>query len=265
MAQPTKGHILVAEDYPTNQKVLLYHLQNGGFTTDLAQNGEEAVACFKKGKFDAVLMDVLMPVMDGMTATRQIREWERGVGSRVPIIAVSATMEEKEQADCRAAGMDDFLQKPVKREVLYEKLEQWISGKPSPQETEKTSAPSATDFPGRISDQNLPMNENSALVMYAGNREIMRKIAVQFVAMAERQIATIQTALEKQDAETIRGEAHSIKGAAQTLAADDLANVAWKLEKSAASGQLGQAPNQIDEVARQIQRLKTYTQQWGII
>jgi two-component system sensor histidine kinase/response regulator len=117
------GRVLVVEDNPTNQKVILLRLEKLGCDVELANNGLEAVQAAGKAWFDVILMDCQMPVMDGLEATARIRE--KG-GRRVPIIALTANAMDGERERCLAAGMDDYLSKPVRTEDLIKKLQQWI-------------------------------------------------------------------------------------------------------------------------------------------
>lgn len=116
-------NVLVAEDYPINQKVLMGMLQRWGHSVTLASNGQEAVEQFSRGQWDVVLMDVQMPELDGIEATLRIRALEQGRSQRVPIIAVTASALETDRQACLQAGMDDHLSKPVNPAQLQAVLE----------------------------------------------------------------------------------------------------------------------------------------------
>ncbi|HCY84242.1 MAG TPA: hypothetical protein DHV36_03810 [Desulfobacteraceae bacterium] len=118
---PGDIRILLAEDYPTNQKVVTTHLTRAGFPVDLAANGKEAVLKFTTGDYQLILMDVQMPEMDGLTAAAEIRKLE-AKGQRVPIIAFTAHATQEDRDACINAGMDDFLTKPVKKTALLKKI-----------------------------------------------------------------------------------------------------------------------------------------------
>jgi CheY-like chemotaxis protein len=127
----SKSHgarILVADDNATNQKVAQRMLQRLGYRGDVASTGAEAVNLLGKGHYDAVLMDCQMPEMDGYEASRQIRHNERG-GRHVPIIAMTADALPGERERCLAAGMDDYISKPVKLHVVAAVLERWLAAK----------------------------------------------------------------------------------------------------------------------------------------
>ncbi len=118
------GKVLVVEDTPVNQQVAMAMLENLGLDVEVAENGQEAVDAFDSDKFDAILMDIQMPVMDGLEATEIIREKEAGKsdGIRTPIIAVTANVTENDRKRCHAAGMDDFLPKPFQKQALRDAL-----------------------------------------------------------------------------------------------------------------------------------------------
>jgi CheY-like chemotaxis protein/anti-sigma regulatory factor (Ser/Thr protein kinase) len=120
-----QGKILVAEDNLINQKVALRLLSLLGYSADIAKNGAEAVQMLQAGQYHAVLMDMHMPVMDGLEATRAIRQLN-GALSRTPIIALTASATQGESQKCFAAGMDDFISKPIENDKLAAVLERWL-------------------------------------------------------------------------------------------------------------------------------------------
>ena len=115
-------HLLIAEDNPINQKLAVRLLQKQGYTSAVANNGREAVEAWARQPFDAILMDMMMPEMDGLEATMAIREREKTMGTHIPIIAITANAMVGDREKCLAAGMDEYISKPVDVAKLYEVL-----------------------------------------------------------------------------------------------------------------------------------------------
>jgi CheY-like chemotaxis protein len=117
--------VLVAEDNAVNQKVLRHLLEKRNHTTVIAANGREALECYGRERFDLILMDVQMPEMDGLAATRSIRKMESAGPGRTPIIALTANAMDGDREKCLDAGMDDYLAKPVRPSALFEAIHAW--------------------------------------------------------------------------------------------------------------------------------------------
>ncbi|MDG4475510.1 ATP-binding protein [Thiovibrio frasassiensis] len=124
---PLQGHILLVEDNKVNQMVASKMLAGMGLTVDLAENGEKALAALAAKHYDLVLMDCQMPVLDGYQATRTFRSRELASEKRLPIIAMTAHAMEGDRQKCLDAGMDDYLAKPVKKELLRKLMGQWLA------------------------------------------------------------------------------------------------------------------------------------------
>ncbi|HUW50299.1 MAG TPA: response regulator [Sulfuricella sp.] len=116
-------HILLVEDNQVNQELMIALLKRRRHRVVVAQNGKEALDILERHEFDAILMDIQMPVMDGLEATRQIREKEKQSGGHVPIIAITANTLPQDQELCVQAGMDDYVAKPVEINKLFTALQ----------------------------------------------------------------------------------------------------------------------------------------------
>lgn len=128
--------MLLAEDNPVNQKFAVQLLERKATRSSWPENGVEAIRAFKEESFDLVLMDVQMPEVGGLEATRQIRKWESNASvDPTPIVALTARATEKDREQCLEAGMDDYLSKPVRGEKLAELLEQLIPASPAEEES----------------------------------------------------------------------------------------------------------------------------------
>jgi CheY-like chemotaxis protein len=121
--------VLVAEDNPVNHRITCRFLERMGIAWELAENGEEAVRLAREKTFDLILMDVQMPVMDGLEAALAIRQFEAATGAHVPIVAMTAAVLEEDRRSCRAAGFDDHLPKPMKFSDLEQKVQAWTTGR----------------------------------------------------------------------------------------------------------------------------------------
>ncbi len=230
--------VLLVEDHPTNQKLALGLLEKWGHRSQLAQNGVEAVEAFGKRKFDLILMDMQMPVMGGIEATRRIRalEAERGQ-ERTPILAMTAAAMADDRNACLAAGMDDYLSKPIKVKEFLEKLLQ-LGGQ--------------TGDPG----QTLAFCYGEALA--GADREVVEIIAEMFLATWPNDLQAMRTALAGNDLASLARTAHSLKGTLATFAAEPATRVAADLETRAGHGRNDGLAHELDSLEREISLLTPY-------
>jgi CheY-like chemotaxis protein len=135
-----KNRILLVEDYPTNQQVIMKHLEKAGYDVDLSENGQQAIEAVKRGSYDLIIMDIQMPIMDGFAATKVIRDMETNFENvknsddpahfqNIPIIALTAHAVKGFKEKCAEKGMNDYLSKPIRRKTLLEKVESWVKSK----------------------------------------------------------------------------------------------------------------------------------------
>lgn len=285
--------LLLVEDYPTNQKVAMNHLQKAGFQVDLAENGLQAFEAFKRKQYDIILMDIQMPVMDGYAATDNIRKHETKIQQiqlktdtpghesgpsspakkpptkRIPIIAMTAHAIKGYREKCLEAGMDDYITKPLKRTSFLAIVDKWISPdseldqpqKALPLETESNAdgqpatpqqnvEAAATDRP-----ENGILDLDRAIEEFEGDRDFLFEIIEGFKDNVTKQLAILEQAITAGDAETVRREAHSIKGGAANLTAEKLRAVAFELENIGHSGELGEAGEALARLTEEFQKL----------
>ena len=126
-AHAERAHILIVEDNPTNQKIALHLIKTFGYRADIVINGYEALKALANRAYNLVLMDIHMPVMDGYTATANIRAEENGGERRLPIVAMTAGSSEDDGERCLQAGMDDYIAKPIDPDALRTKIKQWLA------------------------------------------------------------------------------------------------------------------------------------------
>jgi len=269
--------ILLAEDYPTNQEIAKRHLEHAGYQVDLAENGKLAVEAFKCKHYDLILMDVQMPVMDGYQATKTIRELESELAAmeknptetmhRVPIIAMTAHATKEHQELCLEAGMDDFLSKPITRKGLLFTLEKWFESMSMPSRSSKAiflkplSDTGQNDHPIVSVRSGKPIDMERAIDEFEGDEELLSEVIAGFTEKVIEQIGTIRGALSCGDAETVRREAHSIKGGAASLTAEKLSKVASDLESKGKSQELNGGGEILDDLEREFNELRRYVEE----
>ena len=236
--------ILVVEDNETNQEVARGLLENAGFQVVMAGNGRQAVERLRQQaqpQFDAVLMDLQMPQMDGYEATRRIRAWEAGRSSEetgrqtpIPIIAMTAEVVGEVRRLCTEAGMNDYVSKPVDPKELFSALTRWITpanrqNPPAAKERIATQVPTYHD-PSSLPDSLPGINLRGALNRIGGNQSLYKKLLLKFSTDHAGEVEAIRDALKSGDAKTATRLAHTLKGVAGTIGAQTLSEAAAMLE-----------------------------------
>ena len=255
------GRILLVEDYPTNQQVAQRHLQQAGFTVDLAGNGQEAVTAVERGIYRLVLMDMQMPVMDGYEATRAIRTWEARQaemapgGRRLPIVAMTAHAMKGDREKCIQAGADDYLPKPLKKAELLGMVEKWLRLGTAP-----ASAPAPVVPLLKPRGEAAPLDFERALAEFDHDAAFLMDVLEGFLDHLNVQTATMRKALDDGDAARIAAESHAIKGGAANLRADALAEAALAAEMLGKSSDLTAGPEVLERIESEYRRLASYAE-----
>lgn len=271
--------ILVADDYEANQKLVQLILQKAGCQVDVAENGQQAVERCRHNHYDLVLMDIQMPLMDGLKATEEIRNWESApahaladqhemqnqIGKisdpnaayripasglkRVPIIAMTGNAAAGGFDETQYPGMNDCIGKPLQRNILLSVVQKWISTESNshPVEIHQDDTRATAVKPAQ---NQIPLNLDQAILEFMGQKEILFEVLRQFVNKAANQIDTIRQAIKGLDYSAIEHEAHAIKGGAANLRADRLAGLAAALEAAAVE----QQPHLIGELTDQLEQ-----------
>ena len=243
------GHrmrILVAEDNAVNRYVALAQLQKLGYQADSVNNGAEAVEAVRQGRYDLVLMDCQMPEMDGFDATRMIR------ASRpdIPIVALTANAMTEDRGRCLAAGMNDYLAKPMELECLADVLGRWAALIPEPPVAQSPVPEGRVTAP----EQAHVFNVDALLARLRGDRELVGIILRGFMADVPSQLRTLSSRIQESDAPGVQLQAHSLKGAAATVAAEDLQAIGFALERSARSGELNRCGELLSRAIEEFDR-----------
>jgi two-component system sensor histidine kinase/response regulator len=219
-----RTRILVAEDNPVNQRVAARTLEQLGYLVDLADDGTAAVEAVAATAYAAVLMDCQMPGMDGYAATAAIRERE-GAGRHTPVIAMTASAMAGDRERCLAAGMDDYISKPVRHEQLRAILAQWV-----PTDTQVKVEDDAALDPGVVAGLRQ--------LAEAAGGEVLDELAELFAADTPQRLATLRQAAADGDADALAEAAHSLRGSAANLGATAMVRLCQQLERQANSGDL---------------------------
>jgi signal transduction histidine kinase/CheY-like chemotaxis protein len=233
------GRILLVEDNEINQAVALDMLQNMGLRVSLADNGEKALEMVAGEQFDAVLMDIQMPGMDGYQATAHIRRDPRFSAARLPIIAMTAHALESDRRKSLESGLNDYVSKPVDVTNLANVLLRWVHPEPAnPDLTADGSlpAPASQSDPSDLPASLDSIDMSAALARLGNNIFLYRKLLLLFHADHSGDVQAIRAALQAEDLDLAQRLAHSLKGLAGTLGADDLRAASKELEMAIAVG-----------------------------
>jgi signal transduction histidine kinase/CheY-like chemotaxis protein len=224
------GHVLLVEDNFVNQKVAVRFLERLGCTVDVASNGAEGVAACQRQQFDLVLMDLQMPVMDGMTATRKIREWE--TSRHTPIIALTANAMTGDRELCEGAGMDGYLTKPIEVERLRNILTKYGL------EQDDAAASDAAALSAKGTENPAaPVDLGEFHRITDGDSAFAQELIAAFISSGEQQLSEIAAAIAQNDCTGLARAAHKLKGASANIHARALKSLAERLEIDSAATQ----------------------------
>ena len=243
------ARILIAEDHETNRQLFSAVLTKMGHSFSMASDGREAVDMARSGAFDLIFMDVQMPVMNGLEASRAIR----AAGNTVPIIAVTASATKKEEQLCRESGMDDFLTKPFRMRDLAEVMGRWLN---VPETREEPDAlPGRPTPPSEGHTGSFTLDFSSTVSAFMGNRRMAADVLSRFLKNMRSKMPELAKALHRGDFRSLGLEAHGIRGGALNLCARELAEAAAGLERAASMADPAGCRSGFEELSQSFGRL----------
>jgi len=271
MAQRFPLRVLLCDDNAINQKVASRLLQQMGYRPDLAGNGVEALEALDRQPYDLIFMDVMMPEMGGFEATGIIRERQQqgakhpNYNARIVIVAMTANAMHGDREKCLAAGMDDYLAKPVRPEDVRKIIELW--GERIVQEGfNKAAVPAPKDdlttpvaqFPDEETSEQDPVDMERLMEFTDGSADNLRELVVLYLTQTTEQFEKLQAAVAAGNAAEVRRVAHSCAGASATCGMRHLVPLLRELERQGRDGKLTNGHDLFEQAAREFQRIRLF-------
>ncbi len=266
--------LLLVEDNPVNQMFAVAILEKKGHNVRIAINGQEALDILEKEQFDAVLMDIQMPVLDGLEATRRIRIREKESGKHIPIIAMTAHAMQRDKEECFEVGMDHYISKPIRTEHLFEMLDGIapsveVSAEPQPASVGAAPmlrfdqpTPAATPVATSLVEDKLIFDRAEALEQCLGSVEMLTQLARVFSQNADQMMAAINDAITAHDAKALHRSAHTFKGAVGNLAAKKGYDAALRLEQMGRNNDMTGAQEAFEQLQQILNLLRSSLQEF---
>jgi PAS domain S-box-containing protein len=246
-----RSRILVAEDNVVNQKVALRLLEKLGHHADAVANGQEAVTALETVPYDLVLMDVQMPEMNGLEATRAIRAPQAKVLRRdIPIVAMTAHALKGDRDKCLDSGMNDYISKPVTTSALKEILEKLLGGESCSKASSPMPKPTLP----------VPVNIDRLHDITDGDFAFEQELIESFLTDTERHVADLESAVREENDEALKLQAHAIKGSSANAGAGRLEEIAVRLEGISVGEQSERARELLEDLRSEFQRVRQYLQ-----
>jgi len=236
------SRILLAEDNAINREVAVALLCSVGLEVDTAENGRVAVAMARENDYDLILMDIQMPEVDGLEATRLIRSatGPKAGNVKTPILALTANVFKEDRQACMDAGIEDFIAKPVEPGDLFSTILKWLPGSPEAFHTiafrEKPASEAAPDarVPGKTDARSALAVDPQALgEIFADDRGAQQELWQKFVSQMDEELVEIETAYDQRDIDQVRFHSHKLKSSARMVGANQLADLCFTLETAA--------------------------------
>jgi CheY-like chemotaxis protein len=257
-ANPTRHlNVLLVEDNVVNQKLAIGILKKMGHQITIANHGLEALNLIQQNReFDLVLMDVQMPEIDGLEATREIRKMEIGFDGRLPIIAMTAHAMKGDRENCLAAGMDDYLCKPIRMKDIEEKLADHFADEHGPPAGTPNSTQS--DFLGDVA----MIDWSSVLVDLGNDQELLNDLVKTFLDATPSMVSSAKACLDQDNLAGLKQSAHTIKGAISFLQLSQTIKTASELEQYSAMENRNAAGNAFNQLQAQLGSVYLHLQKY---
>jgi len=240
--------ILVVEDDRQTQAIMRLILTRSNYNVSVVSNGQEAIQAVKIEPFDLIFMDVYMPIMDGLDATRCIRKWENGTG-HVPIIGTTAIIE-SEHRRCLEAGMDAVIWKPFDTGQIYQIISVFVKGSGSiKSKNGEHPQPQSTEYP--------ILDVSSAIARLGGDREVFEDALNEFISSLPQKSRALRDNFEVCDWHNLSILTHNLKGLSASLGAMQLSRKAEKLDRQLSEGQFENTEQLLQEIDFSIRALQT--------
>ncbi|MDY0300826.1 MAG: ATP-binding protein [Trichlorobacter sp.] len=255
----TNLSILVVDDIEINREVAKTILERAGHKVTLAADGAEAICAYETGNFHLVFMDVQMPVMDGLQATKAIRRMEQKHNQkRTPVIAMTAYTAAEDRADCFDAGMDDYLAKPIKPRLVQAMLQRHCAANGT------TDVLAKADTGNRKpASKPVVFDKNGLLERLGNNAELIPRFITMFNSSVDTGLAELEAAITRADQDGIRRHAHAIKGTSASIGALRLREVAANMEDAAKKGELADITDKLQLLKERLAEFRLKAEQEG--
>jgi len=242
------SRILVVDDNNTNLDVAATIVRKLGYVTDVARNGQEAIAAISVKAYDIVLMDCRMPVLDGYQTTAAIRTMNSICNPNVPIIAMTASAMPGDRERCLVAGMDDYITKPVNSQHLAAILSRWLNQAAYPNELPEITSTMQSDACTTLAGEYVVIDYSVLLRLLDDDKEMAVIFLARFYQDTLQRNSILIEAAANHQLDIVRFQAHSMSGAAVTVGALALANITKKVETASERGDLGLVEDLIPEM-----------------
>jgi CheY-like chemotaxis protein len=255
--------ILVVDDNTINQRVAVRILQQLGYQPEIAGNGREALDALDGKPFDFILMDVMMPELDGIEATRLLRKRQanpayKNYQSRIIVVAVTAHAMQGDREKCISAGMDDYLSKPVRPKDVRDKIEKWGGKIAASNQTPSPNPTNAMNAATEAHADATPIDMERLLDLTDGSNDNLRELIEMYLKQTDKQFDQMQAAIGNNEADSLRRLAHSCAGSSATLGMSQMVPCLRELEKMGAANTLADANKVFADATHEYQRVQSF-------